>query len=178
MGGLQWIPVLWEWSHPSHEQFMLSVWMHPPAASHGIFIAVPASGVPNPLGHALKASSLQRTAQKFGNCHCPVINLPFLAILWIYIARLIHLWFTPLCLCSLLMISLPRQSLAPHLSSDMSWHRGPHTHHLQLPRRWICTDTECTHFFAEIICGHIWIRIHNINYGSNSLLYLTCNQCF
>lgn len=52
---------------PSHEQFMLSVWMHPPAASHGIFIAVPGSGVPNPLGHALKASSLQRTAQKFGN---------------------------------------------------------------------------------------------------------------
>lgn len=142
---------------PSCEQFMVSVWVCSPAAllglSHHVFIAAHGSGVPNPLGHTLKASWLQRTAQIFGNCHGPVTNLPCLAVLWIYTARLVHLWFAPQCLWSLLMISLPTKSLALHLSPGMSWERGPHTHHLQLPRRCICTDTGSTHFLAEILCG-------------------------
>lgn len=100
-------------SHPSCEQFMGRVWGYspatPPGLSHEIFIAEIANNF-HCFHLALmcpKASWLQRTAQIFGNCHCPVINC-HACHFWIYLARLIHLWFTPLCLWSLLMISFAR----------------------------------------------------------------------
>lgn len=114
--------------------------------------------MPNPLGQAPKASWVQRTAQRSGNCHCPVINLPCLAIPWIYIDS--PLIYTAVSLESANDCLAQREPC----STSVTCHeltQGPHTHHLQLPRRFICTDTGRTHFFAEIMCAQyeLWSKL-------------------
>lgn len=107
--------------------------------------------MPPALLHTPMASWLHRTAQTFVNCHLPIINLPYLVILGIYTVTLIHLWFTPLLhRKSANDVLVSRQhSLALSALPDITWQRGSQAHCLQLPRRWICKDIECTHFFAE-----------------------------
>lgn len=60
-------------------------------------------------------------------------------------------WFTPLCHWKSAndFLAQKQHRLALHPLPDTSWQRGSHTRYLQLRRRCICKDIECTHSFAE-----------------------------